>query len=372
MYDDIPYLLLTPGPLSTSKTVKSVMLQDYCTWDDDYNSIVQAMRSCLTRLATSSDAFTTVPVQGSGTFGVEAALGSLIPPNGKLLVMENGAYGARMLEICRYLKISTVPLRCEETEQNSPAALDAALKSDPTITHVAAVHCETTTGILNPIGQIGEVVKSHGKQFIVDAMSTFGGIPLSMESLHANVLISSANKCIQGVPGFSYVICEKERLSSSQGWARSLSLDLHAQWKEMETKHGKWRYTSPTHVVRAFVAAMDELEAEGGVPARNARYQENDRVLNQGMKRLGFRPLLPDELRSPIISSFYYPTDPRFTFESFYEAVKRRRFVIYPGKISKAPTFRIGTIGYVFPADMEQLLVAIQESLQEIGVKMAA
>lgn len=371
MDDDIPYLLLTPGPLTTSKTVKQVMLNDFCTWDDDYNSIVTEIRQKLVRLATASDDFTSVLMQGSGTFAVEATLGSVVPHDGKLLAVNNGAYGKRIIQIAQRIQIPATELYHVETEPADASRIDAILTADPQITHVAVVHCETTTGMLNPVQEIGEVVKKHNRSYIVDAMSSFGGIPLSIDELSADYLVSSANKCIQGVPGFGFVIARRAALEASAGRARSLSLDLYDQWVEMENKGGKWRYTSPTHVVRAFAQALVELEAEGGVAARHRRYSENHRVLIEGMEQLGFRSLLAAEHRSPFITSFLFPADPKFTFESFYQAVKRRRFVLYPGKVSQAETFRIGTIGHVFPDDIRQLCVAIGEAMTELSVRTA-
>ena len=370
MDDDIPYLLLTPGPLTTSKTVKQVMLQDFCTWDDDYNSIVTSIRQRLVRLAVpeadQQSRYTSVLMQGSGTFAVESTIGSALPADGKLLVFNNGAYGKRIRQIAERLKIAHHEIAVPETEQAEPGRFAEVLASDPSITHVACVHCETTTGMLNPVDQIGRVVASAGRSFIVDAMSSFGGIPLSLPGLQADYLISSANKCIQGVPGFGLVVARRELLEQTRGWARSLSLDLFDQWREMEEQGGKWRYTSPTHVVRAFAQALDELDAEGGVAARHRRYVENQRRLVAGYEALGLKPLLPREYHSPIITSFLYPSDSRFTFATFYQAMKRRRFVIYPGKVSQAETFRVGTIGHVFPADIDELVRATGEALAEI------
>lgn len=368
MDPDIPYLLLTPGPLTTSKTVKQSMLRDYCTWDREYNDLVTEIRRRLVRLATvnsqsnASGAYTSVLMQGSGTFAVEATIGSVIPPAGRLLVVNNGAYGQRMAQIAARLKIDVVELAHTEVEPADPARVEQALRQDPRITHVALVHCETTTGMLNPAAEVGRIARRHGKIFILDAMSSFGGIPFTIEEVGAHYLVSSANKCIQGVPGFGVVIADRAELEKTAGWARSLSLDLFDQWREMETKGGKWRYTSPTHVVRAFATALDELDAEGGVPARHKRYCENHRVLVEGMQRLGFRPLLAPEHRSPIITSFLYPDDaPSFSFQTLYDALKQRGFVIYPGKISQAETFRIGTIGHVFPRDFERLIECMGE-----------
>lgn len=368
MDDDIPYLLLTPGPLTTSKTVKQAMLHDYCTWDDDYNRLVSDIRRRLVGLAGGGEDHTAVLMQGSGTFAVEATIGSTIPPDGKLLVVDNGAYGRRIVQIARRLRIDHVVLDQPEVEPADLQRMEDVLAADPAITHVAVVHCETTTGLLNPAEAIGALVRRHGRVFILDAMSSFGGVPMTMEGTAAHYLISSANKCIQGVPGFGFVIARRDSLEKTKGWARSLSLDLFDQWHTMETDGGKWRYTSPTHVVRAFVQALDELEQEGGIQPRSRRYAQNHRTLVEGMRRLGFQTLIAPEYQSHIITAFLYPDDPAFSFRPFYEALKARRFVIYPGKVSHADTFRIGTIGHVFPGDIESLLVAIRQTLEEMGL----
>lgn len=358
-----PYLLLTPGPLSTSKSVRAALLRDWCTWDDDYNQgVVQDIRRRLTALVSKDPTdFTAVLMQGSGSFGVEACLGTAVPREGKLLILANGAYGLRMARFVETMGRNYRLLRFDETAVPDTAALKAALDTDPAITHVAMVHCETTTGVLNPIAELAVCAKACGKIVIVDAMSSFGGIPLDMEALGIDWLISSANKCIQGVPGFSFVIARRSLLERCAGNAHSHSLDLYDQWKTMDPT-GKWRFTSPTHVVRAFQQALLELEAEGGVPARHARYRENQRRLSRGMELLGFRPLLPPEVQSPIITSFCYPTE-NFSFPEFYQRMKQKGFVLYPGKISRADTFRIGNIGEVYPGDIDRLLTAIKEIL---------
>ena len=360
---DNPYLLLTPGPLSTTKTVKEAMLRDWCTWDRDYNGIVQDLRRNLVRMATKTEGYTTVLMQGSGTFCVEATIGTAVPEDGTLLVLTNGAYGTRITEIAHRLRIRVVSNDSGEVNPPDFGLLERTLAFDPSITHVAVVHCETTTGMLNPVEAIGRIVKSFGKVFIVDAMSSFGGIPLDAADLGADFLISSANKCIQGVPGFGFVIARRDELEKTKGRARSLSLDLYDQWREMEERGGKWRFTSPTHVVRAFAQAMKELELEGGVDARYGRYRANHRVLVDGMCHLGFSCLLPDQCQSPIITSFLSPEHPLFNFEQFYGTLKSHGFVIYPGKVTTADTFRIGNIGDLHPDDMHRLIETVGESM---------
>ena len=377
MDPEIPYLLLTPGPLSTTRTVRGAMLQDYSTWDVDYNSQVNEIRQRLVRLATvdsgveqtgNPDDYTVVLMQGSGTFSVEATIGSVIPPEGKLLVISNGKYGERIAEITRRLNISLVEYKQPEIAPPDLDELKKILSSDPDLTHVAMVHCETTTGMLNPVAEVGRLVKDAGKTYIVDAMSSFAGYPMSMDSLSADYLISSANKCVEGVPGFGFIIARRELLEQTKGWARSLSLDLYDQWREMEQNHGKWRYTSPTHVVLAFLQALLELDQEGGIVARHARYKQNQQSLVTGLRKAGLETLLADEFQSVIITSFLYPESNQFRFPDFYDRMKSKRFVLYPGKVSQANTFRIGNIGHVFPEDIQQLIRMITETLAEMGV----
>ncbi|WP_216855312.1 2-aminoethylphosphonate--pyruvate transaminase [Paenibacillus alba] len=362
LIEDNPYLLLTPGPLSTSKRVKAAMLKDWCTWDDDYNRIVQDIRARLVQLATKETSlYSSVLMQGSGSFCVEAVVGSVIPQNGKILVMANGAYGQRMAHMAKMLNIPLVLLDNGEVAPPDLNQLEIILQEDANITHVAVVHCETTTGMLNPIEAVGRIAKKYKKTYIVDAMSSFGGIPMDMAELQIDYLISSANKCIQGVPGFGFVIAKIDELTKCAGWARSHSLDLFDQWDKMEHYNGKWRFTSPTHVVRAFYEALKELADEGGVIARYNRYKTSQRALVKGMKMLGFETLLPEQLQSPIITSFLYPESEAFQFQTLYEKLKRRGFVIYPGKITNANTFRIGNIGEVQVDDMIRLVDAIQQ-----------
>lgn len=360
---DNPYLLLTSGPLSTSRSVREAMMRDWCTWDRDYNELVSSVRQKLVKLATDqTEDYTTVLMQGSGSFCVEAVISSVIPTDGKLLVLTNGAYGDRIVKMAQVHNIATAVIDYGEVAQVSTESLNRALEEDSSITHVAVVHSETTTGMLNPIREIGETVKKYGKVYIVDAMSSFGGIQLDVAELSIDYLISSANKCIQGVPGFGFVIARTATITGCKGIARTLSLDLYDQWKTMEEENGKWRYTSPTHVVRAFDQALTELLAEGGVVKRYERYARNQEILSGGMERLGFRTLLPKEFQSPFITSFYYPESNAFSFQELYDRLKQAGFVIYPGKISQADTFRIGNIGEVYAEDMERLLVAIKEN----------
>lgn len=355
-----PYLLLTPGPLSTSGGVRSEMLRDWCTWDDDYNiGVVQKIRRRLVELSGGGNDYTAVLMQGSGTFSVESVIGSSIPREGKLLSIVNGAYGRRIVVIAEMLGIPVTVMDGGERWRPSGEEIAAALSNDKKISHVAAVHVETTTGMINPVSEICAAAKAAGKGVIIDAMSSFGGIPMDIAGMEADFIISSANKCVQGVPGFGFIIAHRNALLAAKGLARSHSLDMYGQWRAMEEGNGKWRFTSPTHTVRAFLRALDELAEEGGIDARYARYSENHRILTDGMDKLGFSTFLPDAYQSPIITAFLNPDSSRYEFKRFYAALKESGFVIYPGKVTDADTFRIGNIGDVYPADMRRLLDAV-------------
>lgn len=359
----VDYLLLTPGPLSTTATVRAAMLQDSCTWDADYNlGVVEPIRRELVRLATGPEYesdYSAVLLQGSGSYVVESVLGSAIGADECLLIINNGAYGARMGEMARCLGLRHHELDCGETTRPEPAAIEAMLVRHPEITHLAMVHCETTTGMLNPLEEVAALCQRCGIRLIVDAMSSFGGIPIDMGRLGIEFLISSANKCIQGVPGFGFVIARRAALAACAGRARSVSLDLHAQWQTMEQQGGKWRFTSPTHTVLAFAQALRELDEEGGIAARHQRYSENQRTLVDGMAALGFVPLLQAKWQSPIITAFYSPAHPDYRFADFYQRLKAQGFVIYPGKVSQADCFRIGNIGDVTPERVRDMLAAM-------------
>lgn len=359
------YKLLTPGPLTTTDTVKQVMLFDHCTWDDDYKQITQSIRAQLLELAhVSAPDYTAVLMQGSGSFGVESVLTSVIGPDEKLLIAANGAYGLRMAEICRHAGITFTLYEQDNDKRPDPAVVADHLAQDPAITHVSMVHGETTSGILNDVAAVGKVVKAAGKIFIVDAMSTFGGVDVPVADWGIDFLISSANKCIQGVPGFSFILAKRAELEDSQGKARSLALDLYDQWKTMEVD-GKWRFTSPTHVVLAFAQALKELKAEGGVPARFARYDENQRLLAENLSAMGFRPYLDSKVQGPIITTFHYPEGAKFTFRQMYDYIKERGYVLYPGKVMEAETFRVGNIGEIYPGDILKLSAILADFLKE-------
>ncbi|NUN95595.1 MAG: 2-aminoethylphosphonate--pyruvate transaminase [Candidatus Omnitrophica bacterium] len=363
--------LFTPGPLTTSRTVKQAMLRDLGSRDFEFVGLVRDIRDRLLALGgVDSETYAAIPMQGSGTFAIEAVLSSAIPPEGKLLVIVNGAYGKRMVQMARIHKIDTLALEFPEDQRPSLDEADRMLASHPGVTHVAVVHCETTTGILNPIEELGRMVRARALRFVVDAMSSFGAIPTDLARCEIDFLVSSANKCIEGVPGFAFVLARKEALLETEGWARTLSLDILAQWRGLES-NGQFRFTPPTHALLAFHQALLELEQEGGVEGRHARYSHNHEVLIRGMREIGFEEYLAPELQGPIITSFRYPEHPNFSFEEFYRRLNERNYVIYPGKVSNADCFRIGTIGRIFESDILALLAAVREVVLEMGVELA-
>lgn len=362
----IKYKLLTPGPLTTSKTVKKEMLVDHCTWDDDYKRITQKIRRELLELAhVSSDEYTCVLMQGSGTFGVESAITSSVGKDGKILILSNGAYGERQEDICKHAGLKYRIQHFHYNEIPNSEVVMKILDSDTEITHVSMVHSETTSGILNDIETIGQVVKAAGKVFIVDAMSSFGGVDIPVADWGIDFIISSANKCIQGVPGFSFIICRLDELKKCEGKAVSLSLDLYDQWKGMYD--GKWRFTSPTHVVLAFAKALEELKEEGGISVRHQRYIENEKLLVSEMAKLGYETYIDAEHQGPIITTFFYPKNCNYTFKDMYEFIKTRGYAIYPGKVTEAETFRIGNIGEIYKKDIEELIAIYKEFLKVRG-----
>ncbi|MGF1660447.1 MAG: 2-aminoethylphosphonate--pyruvate transaminase [Rubrimonas sp.] len=364
--------LLTPGPLSTSYSVKEAMLRDWGSWDGDFRAMTAELRERLVSLlGPGGEDFACVPMQGSGTYCVEAMLGTLIPREGRALVLANGAYGLRAARTLAQMGREVAVIDKGDYLPPRGAEVAAALDADPAITHVVAIHCETSSGILNPIAEVAEAVAAAGRKLLIDSMSAFGAVPLSPAEIEFEAVVSSANKCIEGVPGFGFLLARSAALERAAGVAVSLSLDAHAQWAEFE-RSGQWRFTPPTHAVAAFLQALREHEAEGGVAARGARYAANRDALVAGMRALGFETLLDDRWLSPIITTFFSPADPAFRFAEFYDRMKARGFILYPGKLTQVESFRMGTIGRLDAEVMREAVAAAGETLAEMGVASAA
>jgi len=365
-----PYLL-TPGPLTTSYPVKEAMLRDWGSWDDDFRAMTADMRQRLVDLlGEGGDEFECVPIQGSGTFAVESMLSSFIPADGKALVLANGAYGKRAAETLQYLGRDHVVLNKGDYLPPRGDEVAQLLEQDADISHVVAIHCETSSGILNPIEEIARATEAAGRKLLVDSMSAFGAIELSPASIRYEAMVSSANKCIEGVPGFGFILARTSALADAKGNCTSLSLDAHAQWFHMN-KTGQWRFTPPTHVVAAFLEALRAHEEEGGIAARGLRYTRNRDVLVAGMRDLGFETLLADQWLSPIIVTFFCPADPAFEFNRFYALMKGKGFIIYPGKLTVVDSFRVGCIGQMDEHVMRHVVAAAAQSMADMGVESA-
>ena len=364
-------ILLTPGPLTTTRRTKEAMLNDWGSWDTAFNALTASVCQDLVKLVHAEASHVCIPLQGSGTFSVEAALGTLVPKNGKVLVPNNGAYCQRIVRILGYLGREVVVLNFAEDEAADPEQIHSALLADAAITHVAQVHCETGTGILNPLTEIATVVKAHGRRLIVDAMSSFAALPIDLRAMPVDALIAASGKCLEGVPGMGFVIARRTALEAAAGNCHSLAMDLHDQWIYMQ-KTGQWRFTPPTHVVAALRCAIDQYLEAGGQAARLTRYAENCATLVAGMRHLGFQTFLADSVQAPIIITFHAPADPAYDFAEFYRRVREKGFILYPGKLTEVDTFRVGCIGAIGAAEMRRAVEAIDTTLREMGVKRLA
>jgi 2-aminoethylphosphonate-pyruvate transaminase len=364
-------ILLTPGPLTTSLATKEAMLRDWGSWDTAFNSITASICKDVVNIVNGAGTHVCVPLQGSGTFSVEAALGTLVPKGGKVLVPVNGAYCQRIVRILGYLGRAYSTIEVAEDRFPSPQQIDDALQADPAITHVAQVHCETGTGILNPLAEIAQVVARHRKGLIVDAMSSFGALPVDARTAPFDALVAASGKCLEGVPGMGFVIARKDVLEKSAGNSHSLAMDLYDQYVYMQ-KTTQWRFTPPTHVVAALRAAIDQFQAEGGQPARGRRYADNCATLIDGMERLGFKVFLDKKLQAPIIVTFHAPSDPNYKFADFYQRVRAKGYILYPGKLTALETFRVGCIGAIDSNEMRNVVAAVAETLREMGIKQVA
>jgi len=362
-------ILLTPGPLTTTLRTKLAMLRDWGSWDADFIAMTAELRRQLLAIVGGADSHVVVPLQGSGTFSVEAAVATLVPPpaqGGHLLVLDNGAYCKRLGKLATLMGRRTTIMAHPEDEAVSAEALDAKLQQDASITHVGLIHCETGTGVLNPLQAVSDVCKRHGKGLIIDAMSSFAALPIDAGEIRFDALIAASGKCLEGVPGMGFVFIRRAVLAGCEGRSHSLAMDLFDQHAYLE-KTGQWRFTPPTHVVAALGEALRQFVEEGGQSARLARYTDNCRTLIEGMKRLGFKPFLHPSLQAPIIVTFHAPSDPGYEFKAFYNETKRRGFILYPGKLTQLETFRVGCIGAIGRVEMQQAVDAIGAAMRELG-----
>ena len=360
-------ILLTPGPLTTTLRTKLAMLKDWGSWDADFNAVTAGVRSRLLDIVHGQDTHVVVPLQGSGTFSVEAAVATVVPRDGHVLVPDNGAYCKRAAKLSQMMGRKATVMPVSEEQPVSPAEVEARLVADPSITHVILIHCETGTGVENPLAAVAAVCEKHGKGLIVDAMSSFAALPIDARQVRFDALIAASGKCLEGVPGMGFVFLRKAILDACAGNSQSLAMDLHDQHVYMG-KTGQWRFTPPTHVVVALSEAISQFVEEGGQPARLARYTDNYRALVDGMAALGFVPFLKPEVQAPIIVTFHAPNHPNYDFKRFYEASKVRGFILYPGKLTQVETFRVGCIGAIGRHEMQQAVNAVADTLKEMGI----
>ena len=364
-------ILLTPGPLTTTERTKRAMLRDWGSWDAGFIAVTAELRRHLLAIVHGEGTHVVVPLQGSGTFSVEAAVATIVPKNGHVLVLDNGAYCKRLGKLATLMGRKTTILPHAEDAPVSARELEAALNADPSITHVGFIHCETGTGVANPLQAVADVCARHGKGLIVDAMSSFAALPIDAREVRFDALVAASGKCLEGVPGMGFVFIRNDVIAAAAGNSHSLAMDLHDQHVYME-KTGQWRFTPPTHVVAALAEAMRQYEEEGGQPARLARYTANYEALVGGMKALGFAPFLDPAIQAPIIVTFHAPADPNYAFRPFYEAVKKHGFILYPGKLTERETFRVGCIGAIGPGEMREAVAAVGDAMREMGIESGA
>ncbi|WP_207302897.1 2-aminoethylphosphonate--pyruvate transaminase [Bacilliculturomica massiliensis] len=367
-----PRKLLTPGPLTTRRSVKEAMLADHCTWDEEYKAITRGIMDRIAGISANTEEYAAVLLQGSGSYAVEAMIQSFCRDGEKLLIVENGEYGKRMARQAGMAGKTFEILEFDMCHAIDPAAVEQRLDDDPEIRTVMFVHSETTSGVINPVEKLARLAKSRGKTVLVDAMSSFGAYEIDMKAWGIDGLASSANKCLEGLPGLAFVIARRELIENAKGNSRSHCLDLYDQYQGLYPGGGKFRFTSPTNVVLALEQALREYDAEGGQEARKARYMENHRALVRGMEALGIRSIVPRGWQSCIITTFDLKVrDPKtgaempLDFDSMYQWLKARGFVIYPGKLTDQPTFRIGTIGDIYSRDIRELCRALGEYIRE-------
>jgi 2-aminoethylphosphonate-pyruvate transaminase len=362
-------VLLNPGPANTTQAVKQALVcEDICPRETVFGDVMGRVADRLARIADPSGKSVTVLFGGSGTAGVEAAIASAVPKDGRLLVLDNGAYGARMTDIAKAYGMPHESMVFGVGARIDIEQVKARLERGD-ITQVAVVHHETTTGMLNPVEKIGALCKIRKVELIVDAMSSFAGIPFTMESLGADFVVSSSNKCIQGMAGLAFVIGKKERIESMRHVAgRSLYLSVGDQYRFFRDAH-QMRFTPPVQLLYALERAIDELDAEGGVEARRKRYDACYEVLDRGVRAIGFERLMPDEDQSRILTAYVEPNDPKYSYDRMHDLLFERGFTIYPGKGAKVGTFRLANMGDITPDDMERFVAALRETVAAMDLQ---
>ena len=360
-------ILLNPGPLTTTDSVKfSQVVSDICPREREFGELMKSIQADLTKIAGGNEKYTTVLIAGSGTASVEATISSVVPEDTKLLVINNGAYGQRIIEIAKAYGIETVELKYKYGNPPDIGEMEEILSNDTSVSSIAMVHHETTTGLLNPLSEVGSLAKKYDKLLIIDAISSFAGIPFSISENNVDFMISSSNKCIQGVPGCSFIICKISELEKSKNIRRSVYFHLFDQYDFM-INHLQMRFTPPVQVLYALRQAIDEFFEEGA-ENRYKRYCANNKVLTDGMLELGFQPYLPNAPQSRLLTTYYEPKHPNFSFNKMHDLLYERGFTIYPGKLANMDTFRVANMGALIKTDILNYIDNLKEVLKELKI----
>ena len=360
-------ILLNPGPATTTDSVKNAMVvEDICPREKDFGQLLDRIKDDLVRVVHGENDYLATLFTASGTGGLEAAITSAVPKGKKLLVVDNGAYGARMANIAKTFGIEVVHYKLEYGDYPDLAAIDDLLRKNPETSHLALVHHETTTGMLNPVQEICDLSRRYNVEVIVDCMSSYAGIPIDIKKWDTGFLISSSNKCIQGMPGLVFVIFKKSLLPAIQNQKRSFYFDLYSQYTGFQ-KTGQMQYTPPVQVAYALRQAIDEYFAEGEMN-RWKRYRESWETLCSGLKQLGFQFLLPRQYESQILLAIIEPNHPAYNFDSMHDYLYQRGFTVYPGKGAKEATFRLSILGDLSKTDIEAFLKELKGYLLQARV----
>ena len=346
-------ILLNPGPATTTNTVKqALVVPDICPREEEFGALTQSVLKKIVKVVNGQSTHSTVIFAGSGTAGVEAALSSVVPENGKILILNNGAYGKRAETIIQAYGISHRTIQIEWGNFPEISQIENIIKEETKLTHFFFVHHETTTGMLNPLADMLELCVKHELISIVDAMSSYAGLPIDLQRHQIDYLISSSNKCIQGMAGVSFVIANKERLkATSKVSPRNLYLNLWNNHSYIE-QTGQFQFTPPVQIVYALNQALDEFfkESQSG---RTARYVKSYETLLKGIEETGLKMLLPKSQHSKLLTAIVEPKSTEYNFKEMHDHFYENNVTIYPGKGAKKDTFRIANIGAIDYRDMK-------------------
>jgi len=362
-------ILLNPGPATTTDTVKnSLLVPDICPREKEFGELMKRVMKKLVDVIHGGPEYTSVIFTGSGTAAIEACITSVVPHDKKIFIINNGAYGKRMVQIAKINKIDCIHYEEAVNKEINLNSIESFLKQNKReISHLAIVHHETTTGMLNPVNEICKISNSFGIECIVDAMSSYAGIPINIKEMNADFLISSSNKCIQGMAGLSFVISRVSSLDKLNNIPpRSLYLDLLGQFQSLK-KTNQMRFTPAVQIFYALEQALNEYFEETAI-RRYERYKNSYDVLIRGLKDLGFKLYLPDHLHSKLLTTIYEPTNSAYSFNEMHDYLYEKGYTIYPGKCNNENTFRIANIGQIDQTDIIGFIEKLEAYLIKYGI----